>query len=1072
MKTYQYEQETFTIYNYDQQKSFSSFLPGIAGLKGIPIWAFYANRGQAITSFGLENKDRAILDFQPANLGYQYTHINGFRTFVKVNGECYEAFSPYNQCDDYQREMQIKRNEVTIIEKNMTRQLQVEVTYYALPEENFGALVREVRIVNLANTPQTLEILDGLAMLLPTGVSHEAYKTMANLMRSWMDVTGVETKIPLFKVRASTSDEAEVSLSDEFAGNFYMSMSQGETVPTIVDPSVIFAQDTTLTIPHRFQQEGIASLVRCPQATVNKVPCGFSVLETTITAHETVMLTTMIGYTNDIRTIRERQQVFQNEAYFAKKRQRGTTIIDELVQPVATKSAYPIFDAYAKQNYLDNLLRGGEPMVFGSGDAAKVYHVFSRKHGDPERDYNFFSLAPEYYSQGNGNFRDVNQNRRNDVLFKPEVAAYNVKNFYDLMQLDGYNPLGVLGSTFTLKSPEQVAALVKTCFVDGHEYMSELLSRKFTPGKIINLAAQQQISLALPEADVLAKILMASNQHFEASFGEGYWVDHWTYNLDLVENFCAIYPDRQEQFLFEENEYQFYESPATVATRAEKYVLTPKGTVRQYGALIEKDSEKIARLQLDPQGANWVRKEYGQGDVYQTTLIEKLLNLATMKFLNLDPIGVGIQMEANKPGWNDAMNGLPGLFGSGVSESVELLRLLQFIHKKLAVATKTEFGLLQEFADLLTPIAEILAAKPTNDFVYWTQMTDLKERYREQIRFGIAGTQVLVSLEQLTALCAAMIAKLTVGVDKARELGNGLIPTYLYFEATEFVVRKTTTGEDVHTHYGLPAVEITNFTAYVLPHFLEAPARSLKVCDIEQAQAVYTAVRASGMYDRALQMYKTSESLVETTFEIGRAQAFTPGWLEREAIFLHMTYKYLLGLLKAGLYDEFYTEMKTNLVCFRDPQEYGRSPLENVSFIASSVNPDPAVHGQGFVARLTGATSEYLSMWQLMMIGKDWFSVEKDELVFTFNPILAADFFDGSGQVQAMLFGKTQVTYHNQTECATYTKNIGVHHVIVDGIRSEGGKLRGEQALKLRQGQYEKIDVYFEKRGNEHHEKS
>ena len=25
---------------------------------------------------------------------------------------------------------------------------------------------------------------------------------------------------------------------------------------------------------------------------------------------------------------------------------------------------------------------------------------------------------------------------------------------------------------------------------------------------------------------------------------------------------------------------------------------------------------------------------------------------------------MGIEMEAGKPGWNDAMNGLPGLFGS------------------------------------------------------------------------------------------------------------------------------------------------------------------------------------------------------------------------------------------------------------------------------------------------------------------------------------------------------------------------------------------------------------------------
>ena len=47
--------------------------------------------------------------------------------------------------------------------------------------------------------------------------------------------------------------------------------------------------------------------------------------------------------------------------------------------------------------------------------------------------------------------------------------------------------------------------------------------------------------------------------------------------------------------------------------------------------------------------------------------------------MTLDPMGFGIEMEAGKPGWNDAMNGLPGLLGSNFSETAELKRLLLFI---------------------------------------------------------------------------------------------------------------------------------------------------------------------------------------------------------------------------------------------------------------------------------------------------------------------------------------------------------------------------------------------------------
>ena len=53
-------------------------------------------------------------------------------------------------------------------------------------------------------------------------------------------------------------------------------------------------------------------------------------------------------------------------------------------------------------------------------------------------------------------------------------------------------------------------------------------------------------------------------------------------------------------------------------------------------------------------------------------------------------------------------------------------------------------------------------------------------------------------------------------------------------------------------------------------------------------------------------MYKVNASLASQSHEIGRARAFTPGWLENESIWLHMEYKYLLEVLKAGLYEEFF----------------------------------------------------------------------------------------------------------------------------------------------------------------------
>ncbi len=147
-----------------------------------------------------------------------------------------------------------------------------------------------------------------------------------------------------------------------------------------------------------------------------------------------------------------------------------------------------------------------------------------------------------------------------------------------------------------------------------------------------------------------------------------------------------------------------------------------------------------------------------------------------------------------------------------------------------------------------------------------------------------------------------------------------------------------------------------------MPYFLEGPVRYLKL-PVEQGEkrALYEAVKESDLYDGELSMYKVNASLADSSFELGRARAFTPGWLENESIWLHMEYKYLLELLRSGLYEEFFADFKKAAIPFQNPEIYGRSIYENSSFIASSRNPNPSCRGRGFVARLSGSTIEFIS---------------------------------------------------------------------------------------------------------------
>src|SRR5512143_2633788 len=154
------EHQRFIIANYDSVRPFSSFLPGLAGPLGVPLWVFTVNRGQAIASFGVESKDQPIVEFQPANKAYQLTPYLGFRTFLKIAAQCYEPFAPSLTSID--RGMFVGMNELELQEINSALGLQTNVVYFTVPQEDFAGLVRQVTFKNISAQPLAFEALDGL----------------------------------------------------------------------------------------------------------------------------------------------------------------------------------------------------------------------------------------------------------------------------------------------------------------------------------------------------------------------------------------------------------------------------------------------------------------------------------------------------------------------------------------------------------------------------------------------------------------------------------------------------------------------------------------------------------------------------------------------------------------------------------------------------------------------------------------------------------------------------------------------------------------------------------------------
>lgn len=1073
----------FVIENYNRTRPWASFFPGIAGLFGIPLWVFYVNRGQCVSGLGIRSKDEAMMEFLPANKAYQLTSSQGFRTFIKTTRTekdgYYEPFrvASGSRASSFANALSVRPYELEIVEEAPAAGVRVRVAYFSVPEAPYAALVREVAVENVTRGPLELEILDGASVIVPYGVNNFFLKEMGRTIEAWMAVRHLETGVPLFKVMTDPRDTSEVVFVR--GGHFYASFVEGgaqASSAVVVDPEAVFGSVSDFSYPLRFAQKKKFSVPE-RQATQNKTPCAFSHFRARLRKGGAFRFFSLLGHVFDDTDIAKMGIARCGWDFAVKKRAENKALIEGIQDRLFTASGLQAFDFYARQTYLDNILRGGLPHSVSLGGRAKCVYVFSRKHGDLERDYNRFFIAASYFSEGDGNYRDVNQNRRSDVFLNPLVQEKNIADFMNLIQLDGYNPLLFKGDRFVVPPADFKKNLGSLFGAKESRKMEHLLMRPFVLGDILRYVDEHGALSTVGLREFAARLLAVADASVDAGFGEGYWSDHWTYNTDLLESFWGVYPEKTRELLFEKKNFTYYDTHVFVRPRAERYVLH-HGKFRQYHALFV-DEEKNAFIQKRPEARHAVRSRNGEGEVYATTLLDKYICLIANKIATLDPEGVGIEMEAEKPNWYDALNGLPGLLGSSVSETFELKRLI-LVLKKLFTETSADPGqevaLTAEIYEFLTALRSLLESGVCG-FAYWEAANALKEDFRFKVRRGVCGGTERVSLSTLLAFFDLALQKLEQGIARGFDSTTGVVTTYFYYKVLRYETTQNASGRAVLVPCAFEQVR--------LPLFLEGFVHALRT---EQGYAalIHRAVSTGPLFDRKLKMYKVNASLEKESFELGRAKVFTPGWLENESIWLHMEYKYILELLKNGLHDEFYADFFRVLVPFQKPEVYGRSILENSSFIASSAHPDATLHGAGFVARLSGSTAEFIHIWLLMNIGPEpFFLDEAKKLCLRFRPALNARLFSSKAQkknytelfgVSRMLqfpgltysflfLGRTIVTYLNPKKRATYGTN-GVRPVAIklfDGAGEtaniEGGILRPPYADRVRNGEIKRIEI-------------
>ncbi|MCD4780572.1 MAG: hypothetical protein K8S27_08510 [Candidatus Omnitrophica bacterium] len=1082
------ENGCFVIENYNHSKLFSNFFPGIAGLWGIPMWVFYVNRGQCLTSFGIESKDKAIMEFQPANKAYRLTSLQGFRTFIKCQqGDCvkyWEPFQDYILGSEYQKEtsLYITAHDLTLQEINHDLGLIATVNYFTLPEEPFSALVRKVTIKNMDGEAKSLQVIDGLPKIVPYGLNDWLIKHISRTVEAWVKVRNCENKAPFYHLTVEVSDTPEVTHIDE--GNFFFSFDPSHQDKPLLDPIVeadcVFGASSDFIAPAAFLEESFA--VPNVQRTSNRTPSAMSYMASNLPPHAEKSIVSLFGFAYDQDQLNGIVEQVKVEGFIDQKAQRNIEIINEIKHFSFTKSSDETFNLYAGCTFLDNIMRGGLPVSLKTSEGKTVINVYSRKHGDLERDYNHFIVAPTFYSQGNGNYRDVNQNRRNDVWFNTDVKDSHLIDFMNLIQADGYNPLVIRGTTFTIKDKTQIDGLLKKYITgDLPETLKPFLEGNFLLGSLLEFIHLNKIQLKGVTKDFLGEIIEMSRKQETADHGEGFWSDHWTYNLDLMESYLALYPEELESLLIEKNVFFFYFNKNYVLPRDQKYVLTPHG-VRQYKSVYHAPA-----TDSDTQEEPVLKTKNGDGAVYMTTLMSKILCLIANKSATLDPSGVGVEMEADKPNWYDALNGLPGLVGSSISETFELKRITVFLLesiKKLALKDDLKIMVFEELSTFISGLTNILSFA-SDDLAYWIKSNDIKEHYRQRIRQGIEGTEKELSISEIRSFLTAVIKKTDQAIEKAYD-DQGFLRTYFYHDVVEYqMLDKSGHSSDT------PYVHPTKFQLKRLPLFLEGYVHALRVSqnDPDTAAKLYQQVRESDLYDNKLGMYKVNTDLSGETEEIGRTRIFPSGWLENESIWLHMEYKFLLELLRSGQYEAFYDNIKTVLVPFLRPETYGRSTLENSSFIVSSAHEDDALHGQGFVARLSGSTAEFLHIWLCMNVGVNPFYMDAQSgLNLIFKPALAGWLFTDQDTLIGFLnhehqweevslpaniyafnfLGSMLVVYHNPKRKDTFGPDqarVSGIHLTYTGKKKpvvvNSARISAPHAQDVRDKRVSRIDVYF-----------
>ncbi len=348
--------------------------------------------------------------------------------------------------------------------------------------------------------------------------------------------------------------------------------------------------------------------------------------------------------------------------------------------------------------------------------------TFSRRHGDPSRPWNRFSIRVttdegEEFLNYEGNWRDIFQNWEALLRSYPGYLPHVVAKFLNASTVDGHNPYRLSRAGIDWEVP------------DPHDPWGNI----------------------------------------------GYWGDHQIVYLHrLLRGWQATDPDGPAAWL-QRPIFTYADVPYRLAGH-EQMVRNPRETITFDHEAAAAVDARVARLGADG------RLVHAGDDLVRVTLAEKLLVPALAK-LSSYVAGGGIWMNTQRPEWNDANNALAG-YGLSMVTLYQLERYLADIRGLLA-SGGTSITLTRAVATWLDEVAAALGAHDplaaVGDPVRRRRLLDALGRagqaHRERTRSGFDPTTVGVEMTVVTGFIDHALAHLAATVATGRR-PDGLYHAY------------------------------------------------------------------------------------------------------------------------------------------------------------------------------------------------------------------------------------------------------------------------------------------------------